>query len=271
MPRIVFWSPYESMTGSTHTAIAVSTLMGMTHKVTSLLMQANFNSRKMESAFTPYEELKQSGVFENSNIGINALIRLISSNKLTADSIQNYAKPVLKERLDVLYGMSADDEDGYNQLVNNLPYMTRKADEIYDLVFVDMPKGLNKKCIIDTLADAEIIVCVINQDAVKYSDFFDIITTNETLKDKTKLIVMADYESASKFNVMNVKLKYKVKDPLYVIPHNYMFSDACNAGTVVDFLYKNINADPKDYNGNFIFQSLNIVNDIVNIAKIKDN
>ena len=50
-----------------------------------------------------------------------------------------------------------------------------------------------------------------------------------------------------------------------------MFSDACNSGTVIDFLYKNINSDPKDYNGNFIFQTLNIVNEIVNIAKIKDN
>ena len=32
MPRIVFWSPYENMTGNTHTAVAISTLMGMTHK-----------------------------------------------------------------------------------------------------------------------------------------------------------------------------------------------------------------------------------------------
>lgn len=271
MPRIVFWSPYENMTGNTHTAVAVSTLMGMTHKVTSLLMQANQNSRKMESSFTPYEELKQSGVFENSNIGINALVRLISSNKLTADSIQNYAKPVLKERLDVLYGMSADDTDGYKQIITNLPYMTRKADEIYDLVFVDMPKSIKKKSIMDTVADAEIVVPVINQDAVKFSDFFDIISTNEVLKDKTKIIVIADYEESSKFNVRNIKLKYRVKEPLYVVPHNYMFADACNSGAVVDYLYKNINADPRDYNGNFIFQTLNIVNEIVNIAKIKDN
>lgn len=271
MPRIVFWSPYENMTGNTHTAVAISTLMGMTHKVTSLLMQANFNSRKMESSFTPYEELKQSGVFNNSNIGINALIRLISSNKLTADSIQNYAKPVLKERLDILYGMSADDPDGYKQIINNLPYMTRKADEIYDLVFVDMPKSLDKKSIMDTVSDAEIVVCVVNQDAVKFSDFFTTLSNNESLKDKTKIIVIADYEAASKFNVMNIRLKYKVKDPIYVIPHNYMFTDACNSGTVVDYLYKNINSDPKDYNGNFIFQTLNIVNEIVNIAKIKDN
>lgn len=271
MPRIVFWSPYESMTGNTHTAIAVSALMGMTHKVTSLLMQANPNSRKIESSFTPYEDLKLSGVFENSNIGINALVRLISSNKLTADSIQNYAKPVLKERLDILYGMNADDDDGYNQVINNLPYMTRKADEIYDLVFVDMPKSLNKKEIMDTVSDAEILVCVINQDCVKFSDFFNILSTNENLKDKTKIIVIADYEQSSKFNVRNIKLKYKVSDPIYVIPHNYMFADACNSGTVLDFLYKNINADPKDYNGNFIFQTLSVVDEIVNIAKIKDN
>ena len=156
MPRIVFWSPYENMTGNTHTAVAISTLMGMTHKVTSLLMQANFNSRKMESSFTPYEELKQSGVFNNSNIGINALIRLISSNKLTADSIQNYAKPVLKERLDVLYGMSADDPDGYKQIINNLPYMTRKADEISKKIDSKVRIELLKK-IYSTLAYTALI------------------------------------------------------------------------------------------------------------------
>ena len=48
-------------------------------------------------------------------------------------------------------------------------------------------------------------------------------------------------------------------------------SEFSNFRTVIDFLYKNINSDPKDYNGNFIFQTLNIVNEIVNIAKIKDN
>ncbi len=271
MSRVVFWSPYESMTGNTHAAVAVSTLMGMTHKVSSLLMQANFHSCKMESSFTPYDELKQSGVFESSNIGINALIRLVSSNKLTADSIQNYAKPVLKDRLDVLYGMNADDIDGYNQIINNLPYVTRKADEIYDLVFIDMPKNFSKKTIKDTISDAEIVVCVINQDTVKFSDFFNIISTNEILKDKKKIIVIADYEQSSKYNVMNIKWKYRVKDPIFTVPHNYMFADACNSGAVVDFLYKNINADPKDYNGNFIFQTLNIANQIVEMAKIREN
>lgn len=271
MPRVVFWSPYDSMTANTHTAVAVGCVTGLTRKVTSLLMQANFNSRKMESSFTPYDELKQAGVFDNSNIGINALVRLISSNKLTSDSIQNYAKPVLKDRFDILYGMSADDRDGYNQIMSNLPYMTRKADEIYDLVFVDLPKSITDKAVMDTVSDAEVVVCVINQDAVKFGDFFDTLQNNEVLKDKQKVIVIADYESESKFNVRNIKLKYRVKEPIYVLPHNYMFADACNSGMVVDFFRRNENADPKDYNGKFIFETLNIVNEIINLAKVKDN
>ena len=106
MARIVFWGPDMAMTGNTHAAIAVSTLMGIVHKTSCLLMQGNYNSKKVESAYTPYDQLKQSGVLENSNLGVSALIRLVTSNKLTADAIQNYAKPVLKGRLDVLYGMT---------------------------------------------------------------------------------------------------------------------------------------------------------------------
>lgn len=271
MAKIAFWSPYDSSVGNTLSIVAVSTLMGITNKATSLLMQANLNSHKMESSFTPYEQLKQSGVFENSSIGINPLVRLISSNKLTSDSIQNYAKPVLKERFDVLYGMNSDDVDAYNQLINNLTYMVRRADEIYDLVFIDMLKSLENKGVMDTLADADIVVCVVNQDVIKLNDFFYTISTNEILKDKEKIILISDYEANSKYNVFNIKLKYKVKDKIYTIPHNYIFADACNSGSVVDYFYKNINADPKDYNGNFIFQTLNIVKAIGDITKIKDN
>ena len=36
------------------------------------------------------------------------------------------------------------------------------------------------------------------------------------------------------------------------IPANYVFADACNDGKVIDFFYKNLNADIKDYNGKFI-------------------
>lgn len=270
MPRVVFWSPDSSMTGTTHAIIAVSSLMGISHKATCLLMQGHFNSRKIESSFTPYDELLASGALDNANLGVSALIRLVTSNKLTADAIQNYAKPVLKERLDVLYGMNSKERDDYDQLVNNLPYITRKAAEIYDLVFVDLPKDSDEKFKLDTLADSEIVVCVVNQDEVKLNDFFSKIDSIEELKGKTKIYLVADYEPKSRYNLLNIKNKYRIKEPIYAVPHNYLFADACNMGNVIDFFYKNLNADPKDYNGIFISQTLDVVNKIVEIAKIKE-
>ncbi len=270
MARVAFWSLDTSMTGNTHTAIAVSTLVSITHKTSSLLLHGNFDSRKIESAFTPYAELKDKGTFENSNIGVSALIRLVTSNKLTADAVQNYAKPVLKERLDVLYGMNQKNEVDYADLVNNLPYITRKADQIYDLVFIDIPKGTKEKYVTDTLADSEIVVCVVNQDSVKLDDFFERINNLEALKDKSKIIVIGDYEQKSKYTVQNIKIKYKTKDEIFVLPHNYLFSDACNDGNVVNFFYNNMNADPRDYNGYFISETSKIVEKIIDEAKIKD-
>lgn len=270
MPRVVFWSPTNSMSGTTHAIIAVSTLMGITHKAKSLLMQGHFNSRKIESSFTPYDELIASGAFDNSNLGVSALIRLVTSNKLTPDAIQNYAKPVLKERLDVLYGMNSKEREDYLQLVNNLPYITRKAAEVYDLVFVDLPKDSDEKFKKDTLADAEIVVCVVNQDEVKLSDFFEKVNNMEELKDKPKIFVVADYEPKSRYNLLNIKNKYRLKEPIYGVPHNYLFSEACNMGNVIDFFYRNLNADSKDYNGQFIAMTKDIVAKIVDIAKIRE-
>lgn len=236
MPRVVFWSPDNEMTGATHAIIAVSTLMGISHKATCLLMQGHFNSRKIESSFTPYDELLASGALDNSNIGVSALIRLVTSSKLTADAIQNYAKPVLKERLDVLYGMNSKERDDYDQLVNNLPYITRKAAEVYDLVFVDLPKDTDEKFKVDTLSDSEIVVCVINQDEVKLNKFFEKIDAIEELKDKNKIYLIADYEPKARYNILNIRNKYRIKDPIYAVPHNYLFADACNTRKCYRFL-----------------------------------
>ncbi len=271
MPRVVFWSPDSAMSGTTHAIIAVSTLMGISHKATCLLMQGHFNSKKIESSFTPYDELIASGAFDNANLGASALIRLATSNKLTADAIKNYAKPVLKERLDVLYGINSKVKDDYEDLTRNLPYITRKAAEAYDLVFIDLPKNTDEKFKIDTLADSEIVVCVLNQDEVKIGNFFEKVNGLEELKDKTKIILVADYENNSRYNLTNIKTKYRLKEPIYAVPHNYLFSDACNNGNVIDFFYRNINADSRDYNGYFISQVKLAVEKIFELAKIRDN
>lgn len=270
MARVVFWSPDDSMTGTTHALIAVATAMGINYKTSNLIMNAHFNSKKIETAFTPYYELKESGAFNNSNIGVSALIRLVVSNKLSSDTIKNYAKPVLKERLDVLYGMTSKDKEQYDQMTENMQYISRKAAEAYDVVFIDLPKTTSERYIKDVLVDSDIIVCVVNQDIIKLDEFFEKVNKDEDLKNKNKIFLISDYEASSKYNIRNIRSRYRIKDPIYSIPHNYLYSDACNDGAVIDFFYKNANADIRDYNGQFVFESLSVAEKIIEIAKIKD-
>lgn len=270
MARIVFWSPIDSMSGNTHVVLAASTLMGINHKAKCLVMHANADSKKIETSYTPYDELKDSSAFENSDIGIGALTKIVVSNKLTPSTIKNYAKPVLKDRLDVLYGINSKEKEQYKIMTDNLQFVTRKADEIYDLVYVDMPKSLNQTFIKETLEDAEVIVCVINQDEVKLDAFFSSIQKNDIFKDKSIIYVIGDYETKSKYNIQNIRSKFRIKEPIFAVPHNYLFADSCNEGNIINFFYKNINADKNDYNGIFIAEVSKLVEKIIEVSKIKD-
>ena len=271
MAKVAIWSLDKAMSGNTHTAVALCTAMGITHKVTSILIQSNFNSKKMESSFTPYDELVTNGTFESSNIGISALSRLITSNKLTPDFIQNYAKPVLKNRLDILYGINSKDKDLYDDTMKNLTYLARKADEIYDLVFLDLPKTDKNDSINNVLLDADIVVCMLNQDIVKLSEFFKEIETNEILKDKQKIFVLGDYDDKGKYNAYNIASRFRLKETIYTIPHNMIFTDSCNDGLVVDFFYKNMSAEKSDYNGKFISATCELADKVLDMSKVKEN
>lgn len=270
MPKVVFWSPLVKATGNTHAAIAVSTLMGMKEDVNSILLHAHWQSKKIESSFTDYDQLKNTNIFTNSNIGMTALSRLSESNKLLPESIRNYAKPVLKQKLDIMYGTNVTQREQFNTLSNTFPAIVRKASEAYDLVIVDLPKSTNNAYIREVLEDADMIVCTINQDIVRLDEFFEAIEKNEIIKDKSKIVVIGDYENKSKCNAFNISGRYRTKLPIFVVPHNYVFMDACNDGAVVDFFYKNINADKRDYNGYFISEVEKIVKKIMELTKVKE-
>lgn len=270
MAKIVFWSPLEGAAASTHTIVAASTLMGVVHKAKCLLMQANAKSRKIESAFTPYDQLIQSGVFNSAETGIGALLKIVISNKLSASTIKNYAKPVLKERLDILYGNTSTEKGQYEHVLENLPLISRRADEIYDLVFIDAPKGTSDKRLLDILSDADVVVCVLNQDIIKFTEFFDAVNKVSEIKNKSKIFVIGDYEEKSKYNVRNLRRRFGIKEEILVIPHNLYFAESLNDGEVIDFFYKNMNADSSDYNGNFITNVNELVERIITESKIKD-
>lgn len=270
MAKIVFWSPEEGVSGCTHTAIAVSSLLGITHKVSSLLIDANSNAKKISSSYTLYDDLVNTNGFNDTNLGMNAIMRLIKSNKLSPDIIQNYSKPVLKGRLDILYSAIANTTTEIRENLLSMPLIAKNADDVYDLVFIDLPKDTTDDSVIRVLSQADVIVCVVPQNVEKLSTVLKKMGDIADIKDKKIIYVLGNYEQSSKYNIFNVKMKYKLPEPLYVLPHNYAFADACNDGNVLDFLYRNINANAKDYNGDFILRTTEIVEEIIKTLKIKE-
>ena len=270
MAKIVFWSPDKGTSGCTHTAIAVTTLLGITHKVSSILIDANSNAKKIPSSFTYYEDLVNTNGFNDSNLGMNAIMRLIKSNKLSPDIIQNYSKPVLKGRLDILYSAIANTSIEERENIISMPLIAKNADSLYDLVFIDLPKDTSDEGVMKTLSTADIVVIVVPQEVDKLSNILKRVDSIDELKDKQKIYVIGNYEAGSKYNIFNIKMKYKIPEPTYVVPHNYLFADACNDGDVANFIFKNINAQDKDYNGEFIIKTTQIVEEIIKILKIKE-
>lgn len=270
MAKVVFWSPEEGMSGCTHVAIAVSSLMGITHKTSCLLIDANSNAKKIASSYTLYDDLINANSFNDTNLGMNAIMRLIKSNKLSPDVIQNYSKPVLKGRLDILYSAIANTIVETRENLTSMSLIAKNAAELYDIVLVDLPKTTTDDGALRVLSQADVVVCVVPQEIEKLNNVLKKINDVDELKDKKKIFVLGNYESGSKYNIFNVKLKYKLPEPIYVLPHNYLFADACNDGNVLDFLYRNINAPAKDYNGEFILRTTEIVEEIAKTLKIKE-
>lgn len=269
MPKIVFWSPEAVSVGQTHAAIAIPTLMAMEEDYSNILLPGGWQAKKIGTAFEQYDMLNAKGVFTNSSIGITALARLVSSNKITPEAIRNYSKPVLKQRLDIMYGTNVNSREQFDLLIENFPFIVQKASEAYDIVWIDLPKTLGREYIVETLKTADLVICTFNQEITNLEDQLKNLNSIEALKDKKKILLMCDYEEKSKYNINNIRRSYGIKDPIFCIPHNYVYKDACNDGNVVEgFFYKNIAADDNDYNGYFISETRKVVKKVLDMVKI---
>lgn len=268
MPKIVFWSPQATSVGQTLSVVAASTMMAIEEDYSNLILHAHWKSKKIESSFSSYDDLKKMNVFNSSSLGITALVRLIESNKLTPESVRNYAKPVLKQRLDVMYGTNVESREQFVKFTESFPRVVTVANQSYDLIWIDCPKSEQREYIKSVVADADIVIVTLDQEIVNFDECMDLYSSSELIKDKKKLILMCNYEERSKYNIPNLRRRYGIKDPIMSIPSNYVFADACNDGKVIDFFYKNLNADIKDYNGKFIHAIKNLNKSILDNIKI---
>lgn len=272
MPIVSFWNPVENtQTSNTSTIVAVASILYDIERYKTLITQTHFNDFTLESAFFNMDKLGNKGSLDIADTGVDALDRLLRSSKLSPESISNYTKIIYTDGiLELLYGTFKNDLDSYSRILETFPTIIDYANQLYDIVLVDLNKGASNQEINKILQKSDLIVLTMSQSMLVLKKAFAAMNTMKILQEKPVIPVIGKYDRFSKFADRNIARAFNYKKKLYTIPYNTQFFDACNDGTLAKFMIENRKADPAiDRNGFFIGETKELVKAIINSIKSK--
>ncbi len=152
MPIITFWSNSKKQTGQTMSLAAIATSMAIEHNYKILIVSTIYDDDTLELCFGSINNNKKivNKLVKNPTIevdsGIEGLYKIAYSGRMTPELIQNYTRVIYKNRLEALYGYKADKtrptEDEYLKVKEKYKEIILNASKFYDMVFVDLDKGL---------------------------------------------------------------------------------------------------------------------------------
>ena len=235
---IVSWSPVHGQSASTSNTIAVASTMALHQPYKSLLTHTQRSYSTLDAILGKGE----TNVFQDS--GFTALERLVKSNLLKPDAIADYTETVYKDRLDFLSGSQRSNTDESYETI--LKSILKQAKEKYDFIWIDAHSGLHHPLTNEILKQADLILVNLPQNRYVLERFFNNTDFPEACKTTPYFILISQYDSIAGFSLRNIKRQFKVKEPMFAIPHSTAFRDAVNQESVLDFFYRTLRASKKD-------------------------
>lgn len=271
MAIISFWNDSKSGNiGQTSSIIAIATLMSIEHNYKILVLSTKDNDFELEKAYGIDEsaavkilKLKET----KFDSGIEGIIKLASSGKLTPDLIRDYTKIILKNRLEVVAGRKVDEDSDDKFDYDAYKDVIKIANKYYDMVFIDLNYGINDSITQNILKISDLVICNFEQRYENIDKVLDFQNRHlELLPKKSTIYLINRYDKKSKFNKKNIARNSEMKKKLYVIPYDVMFSDMMQSGTVDTwFLNPKVRkAKPEDEYGDFVGQINEICDGIIN-------
>ncbi|MBQ9297815.1 MAG: hypothetical protein IJ223_02065 [Clostridia bacterium] len=259
MAIVTFWSNGKEETAKTLSIAAIATNMAIDHNYRILLLSTNYNDDTLEGCFWEKAKpkkvltgLEMPGAIVEFDNGIEGLAKTIKSNKATPELISNYTKIVFKDRLDVLLSIKSSSYDEYQRLRDIYPEILDAANQYYDLVFVDVNKGLDSEFIRDILKKSDLVITNLTQRIKIIDDFMAIREKEKMFLRKNNMILIGRYDRFSKYTAKNIARYMNLKEEINVIPYSTLFFEACNEGQVADFFLRYRTVDESDRNAAFI-------------------
>lgn len=238
MSVITFWNNSKrGNIGQTASMIATATSMAIEHNYKVLVISTQLNDFDLEKAYGKYESgtMKFLGIKESKfDSGIEGVMKLASSGKLTPELINNYTKIVLKgNRLEVLSGKKENEDDETEKFdFNKYPEIIKIANRYYDMVFVDLDRGLQNDMIKKVLEVSNIIIWNMEQKFEIVEEIINFQKEDKLLSKNNVLYLFNKYEKNSKYNVKNIVRNSSMKKKIFTIPYDIMFGDTIQDGTI---------------------------------------
>jgi len=238
MSIITFWNNSKrGNIGQTASLIATATSMAVEHNYKILVLSTQEGDFELDRSYglTETASMRFLGIKESRfTSGIEGIMKLSQSGKLTPEAIGDYTKIVLKgNRLEVISGKKETEDNENEQFdFNKYPEIIKIANKYYDMVFVDLDRGLDSDVTRKILAASNLIVWNLEQKLEEVDKVLETQEEDKALQGRNVLYLLTKYEKNSKYNVKNMIRNSSMKKAIYTMPYDILFGDNLQDGTV---------------------------------------
>ncbi|WP_128896794.1 chromosome partitioning protein ParA [Longirhabdus pacifica] len=264
MAKIAFWGPIHGV-GTTFNSIAVASAFGTQTSLKTLITHTEWAHSTLERAFSRNVLGMKKNVGHDTDIGMDALIRLAKSGKLQGNMIKDYTHPIVFNRLDLLYGTVKRNE---TEDVHGMLHILDHADVSYDCTIVDVNSAYMNNMTRSVLQGCDLIVISLNQNTALLDRFFMEREWNEVLASKPYLLVLGQYDKHIHHTYANIARKYKHKEGFLTIPRCHAWMNAYNESAVIDFFMRHRHVHKRNENYFFFKEVRKLLEHICEVAGV---
>ena len=245
MPIVSFWSNTKRETAQTLSMLAIASYMSVENNSRILMVDTNSNDKTIQNAyFQEKDNATKKAIRQLSagkmdiGSGIEGLSKLLASGKNSGESITNYSQVIFRGRLEVILSYISKNEVDIQRVRQTYKDLIRLANQQYDYVFVDLPKGLGDPITEEILNISDVIVFNITQRQFDIDDYAELKRDNPIFKANKVLPLIGRYDRYSKFNKKNITRDIGEKKEIPAVSYNTKFFESANEGELGSFFLK---------------------------------
>lgn len=268
MPIITFWSNNQKSIGQTVSTAIVATVTAIEHNYKVLLISADLNDKMLETCFGAQETNKEivKGIVKNNQMGLDSgiqgLLKLVDTNRVTPELIHDYTRIIFKNRLEVLYSPNViEGEREEKEALLKMKNIIINAARYYDYVFVDLKKGIKYSEQLEILGLSDVIVANSDQNA---DSIESLLKREEIQKMQRKIVLnMCRNDKKSKYNAKNLARKLLKKRGICEIDYNTLVLDASQEGGIPELMLRFRTLRNDDEISEFMAKVKNLIEEIL--------